>query len=169
MRAVLLNQGKALAVLVRIENGHSGGERNFAHAFAENFSLQLHTAANGIVLNVQVYVGMLDGVRKRGDVRVLGRLGREFHELVVFVESQRDIPRNRARAEWISLPPRTRSKAVTLRKCFSSHTCLFVTLKVELRGGKLILAGEFGNKKYRRTKRGERNIDRQNAGYLSRG
>ena len=91
MRTVLLKQRKALAVLVRVENSHPGGERNFAHALAENFPVELHGAPHAVVLDVQLHLGMLDGVGKRREVRPLWRLRGECHEPVVFVERQRDI------------------------------------------------------------------------------
>src|ERR1700687_738567 len=62
----------------------------------------------------------------------------------------------------------TRNRAATLPICFSSRTCLFVMLKVEFGSGKLVLAGELGNKEYRWTERWKRNVDRQNAGHFSR-
>jgi hypothetical protein len=74
VRAIFLQQGNAFAVLVRVEHCHSAGERNFAHAFAENFSLQFHRAATRRRFNVQFHVGMFDGVGKRRDVGFLRRL-----------------------------------------------------------------------------------------------
>jgi hypothetical protein len=83
--AILLEQRNAFAVLVRVEHGHSGGQRNFAQALAENFSLEAHRAAHSVVLNVQLHICMLDRVGKGRDIGLLRRLRREFHELVVFV------------------------------------------------------------------------------------
>ncbi len=91
VRAILLEQGKALAVLVSVENRHSCGQRNFADALAKNFSLELHCSPHTFILDVQLHFGVFDGVGKRRDVGPLGRFRRESHQPVVFVERQRDI------------------------------------------------------------------------------
>src|SRR5690348_15212998 len=76
-------------------------------------------------------------------------------------------------AALVCLVPRRKAKERSSMQtakphfCASSHTSLFVTLKAEFCGRKLVLAGQFGNQEHGRAKRGKGNVDWQNAGYLA--
>jgi hypothetical protein len=51
-----------VAFLARVENGHSGSERDFRFTFVESFALQLHCAHHRFIRDAKLQVAALDGV-----------------------------------------------------------------------------------------------------------
>src|SRR6185437_341901 len=95
MRAVLVNEGNSLAIQVGVNDGHSAGEWNLADPFAEDFSLQLKSAPDGILFDTQPHLCVLHGIGKWRQFRSFRRIGCQFNQAVVLGERQRDVARIR--------------------------------------------------------------------------
>jgi len=89
--AVIEEKRERAGALARVENGHTGGERNFRGVGAEGFTFEQDGAEDVVVGDAEFQISAFEDVGKRGKFGVFAGAIGEGEEAIVFVEGEGDV------------------------------------------------------------------------------